>query len=314
MKYHFTKAGLLLVLLLWGFTASAQFVVTGSVKSANNEPLIGVSVVVKGTTRGTVSDFDGNFRIEVPGESATLMLSYTGFKTREVAVSSGNNTVQVVLDEDIARLDEIVVTGLASGVKRANSGNAVTSISADELTGGTTPQTIDNALYGKIPGVQMTANSGAPGGGINVQLRGVSTLGAGSSQPLYIIDGVYVDNSTIRNGRTQVSGAGGGASGANQDDAANRIADINPDDIERIEVLKGPSAAAIYGTRANAGVIIITTKRGSAGKTRVSVSQDIGMAQAQNLVGLEGWNEDKINLYIIRAHAAILNYSVTSMR
>ncbi|HMN90471.1 MAG TPA: SusC/RagA family TonB-linked outer membrane protein [Saprospiraceae bacterium] len=305
MKYHFTKAGLLLALLLWGFTASAQFMVTGSVKSANNEPLIGVSVVVKGTTRGTVSDFDGNFRIEVPGESATLMLSYTGFKTREVAVSSGNNTVAVVLDEDIARLDEIVVTGLASGVKRANSGNAVTSISADELTGGTTPQTIDNALYGKIPGVQMTANSGAPGGGINVQLRGVSTLGAGSSQPLYIIDGVYVDNSTIRNGRTQVSGAGGGASGANQDDAANRIADINPDDIERIEVLKGPSAAAIYGTRANAGVIIITTKRGTAGKTRVSLSQDIGMAQAQNLVGLEGWNEDKINLYYTGARRDI---------
>jgi len=201
------------------------------------------------------------------------------------------------MEEEISRLEEVIVTGLASGVKRSNSGNAVTSINAEELNGGTNAQTLDNALFGKIPGVQMTANSGAPGGGVNVQLRGVSTLGSGSSQPLYIIDGVYVDNSSIRNGRTQASGAGGGAAGANQDDAANRIADINPDDIERIEVLKGPSAAAIYGTRANAGVIIITTKKGRAGETRVSLNQDIGIAQGQNFVGFEPWDEAKVALY-----------------
>ncbi len=298
MKYFLTKPSVLLVAMLLSATAAmAQFTVTGSVNDVGGQPLIGVSIVVKGTTIGTVTDFDGNYNLNVPGQEATLMFSYTGFKTREVVVSATNNTLNLVMDEDIARLEEIVVTGLASGVKRANSGNAVTSISSDELTGSTNPQTLDYALYGKIPGVQMTANSGAPGGGINVQLRGVSTLGAGSSQPLYIIDGVYVDNSTIRNGRTQVSGAGGGASGANQDDSANRIADINPDDIERIEVLKGPSAAAIYGTRANAGVIIITTKRGAAGKTRVSFSQDIGTARGQNFQNFESWDEAKINTF-----------------
>lgn len=290
-------SSLLAAMLLFSFAASAQFTVTGTVKDATEQPLIGVSIVVKGTSQGTVTDFDGNFSIGLPSDEATLMFSYTGFKTTEIAVSPTNNTVNLVMEDDIARLDEIVVTGLASGVKRSNSGVAVTSISGDELSGNTNPQTLDNALFGKIPGVQMTANSGAPGGGVNVQLRGISTLGNGSSQPLYIIDGVYVDNSSIRNGRTQVSGAGGGASAGNQDDSANRIADINPDDIASIEVLKGPSAAAIYGTRANAGVIIITTKRGTAGETRVSLSQDIGFAQGQNFQNFEGWDEDKIRTY-----------------
>ncbi|MFN7118629.1 MAG: SusC/RagA family TonB-linked outer membrane protein [Saprospiraceae bacterium] len=298
MKYFFTKASMLLVFLLSVCApAMAQFTVTGTVTDGSQSPLIGVSIVVKGTSVGTVTDFDGNFSLQVPGESGNLMFSYTGFKTTEVSVSPTNNTITLTMEEDIARLEEVVVTGLASGVKRSNSGNAVTSIDANELNNNTNAQTLDNALYGKIPGVQMTASSGAPGGGVNVQLRGVSTLGSGSSQPLYIIDGVYVDNSSIRNGRTQVSGAGAGAAGGNQDDAANRIADINPDDIERIEVLKGPSAAAIYGTRANSGVIIITTKKGQAGKTRVSFSQDFGLAQAQNLVGLEGWDEAKITTY-----------------
>lgn len=298
MKYFLTKSSVLLVaMLLLSTAAMAQFTVTGTVKDATDQPLIGVSIVEKGTTRGTVTDFDGNFTLAIEGQRAVLMFSYTGFKTKEVEVSPSSNVLIITLDEDIARLEEVVVTGLASGVKRSNSGNAVTSISGAELSENTNPQTLDNALYGKIPGVQMTSNSGAPGGGMNVQLRGISTLGSGSSQPLYIIDGVYVDNSTIRNGRTQVSGAGGGASGANQDDAANRIADINPDDIERIEVLKGPSAAAIYGTRANAGVIIITTKKGAAGKTRVSFSQDLGFAQGQNFQNFESWDEAKINTF-----------------
>ncbi len=298
MKNLFSKSSLLLTaMLLMAAVAMAQFTVTGTVKDAAGEPLIGVSIVVKGTTIGTVTDFDGTFTLQVQRDPSNLMLSYTGFKTREVQVSAGSNTVDVVLEEDIANLEEVIVSGLASGVKRSNSGNAVTSVSADELNGSTNAQTLDYALHGKIPGVQMTTSSGAPGGGINIQLRGISTLGTGASQPLFIVDGVYVDNSTVRNGRTNLNGASGGQNAATQDDAANRIADINPDDIERIEVLKGPSAAAIYGTRANAGVIIITTKRGQSGETKVSLSQDIGVAQGQNFQGFEGWNESKITTY-----------------
>ena len=299
MKICFTRASMMLVaMLLMAAPAMAQYMVKGSVKDALGEPLIGVSILVKGTTTGTVSDFDGNFELNVPKDvEGVAVFSYTGFKTQEIPVSASTGDLAVVLEDDIARLDEVVVTGLASGVKRSNSGNAVATISSAELMGNTTPQTVDNALYGKLTGVNITANGGAPGGGVNVQLRGISTLGAGSSQPLYIIDGVYVNNSTIRTGRSQLNGATGGASSATQDDGANRIADLNPDDIERIEVLKGPSAAAIYGTRANAGVILITTKKGQAGQTRVSLSQDVGVARGQNFQGFDVWDEAKIRNY-----------------
>jgi TonB-dependent starch-binding outer membrane protein SusC len=299
MKICLTRASLTLVtLLMLAAPAMAQYMVKGSVKDTFGEPLIGVSILVKGTTTGTVSDFDGNFELNVPADGeGVAIFSYTGFKTDEIAIGSSTGQLDVVMAEDIARLDEVVVTGLASGVKRSNSGNAVSTISAAELMGNTTPQTVDNALYGKLTGVNINANGGAPGGGVSVQMRGISTLGAGSSQPLYIIDGVYVNNSSIRNGRSQVSGATGGQSSATQDDSANRIADINPEDIERIEVLKGPSAAAIYGTRANAGVIIITTKKGVAGQSRVSFSQDIGFAQGQNFQNFDTWDVAKVNTY-----------------
>ena len=299
MKICFTRASMMLAaMLLLTAPAMAQYMVKGSVKDALGEPLIGVSILVKGTTTGTVTDFDGNYELNVPdGGEQVAVFSYTGFKTEELTIGPSTGQLDVVLEEDIARLDEVVVTGLASGVKRSNSGNAVATISSAELVGNTTPQTVDNALYGKLTGVNITSNGGSPGGGVNVQLRGISTLGAGSSQPLYIIDGVYVNNSSIRTGRSQVSGATGGQSSATQDDAANRIADINPDDIERIEVLKGPSAAAIYGTRANAGVIIITTKKGQAGKTRVTLSQDVGVAKGQNFQNFDTWDEQKIRNY-----------------
>ena len=299
MKICFTRASMMLAaMLLLTAPAMAQYMVKGSVKDALGEPLIGVSILVKGTTTGTVTDFDGNYELNVPdGGEQVAVFSYTGFKTEELTIGPSTGQLDVVLEEDIARLDEVVVTGLASGVKRSNSGNAVATISSAELVGNTTPQTVDNALYGKLTGVNITANGGSPGGGVSVQLRGISTLGAGSSQPLYIIDGVYINNTAIRNGRSQVSGATGGQSSATQDDSANRIADINPDDIERIEVLKGPSAAAIYGTRANAGVIIITTKKGQAGKTRVTLSQDVGIAQGQNFQNFDDWDEAKVDAY-----------------
>ncbi|MFA0963393.1 SusC/RagA family TonB-linked outer membrane protein [Roseivirga sp. BDSF3-8] len=295
MRKHYLLA--LLCLFMSG-TAWAQFVVTGQVISdLEGDPIPGVSVLVNNGTTGTVTDINGNYRVNVPGSSGTLSFSFVGFITEQREVSSSQTTLDVVMTEDITQLEEIVVTGLASSIKRSNLANSVETVNAEELTGTTTQQTLDNALYGKVAGVNMNSNSGAPGGGVSLQFRGISTLGAGSSQPLYIIDGVYVNNSTVRTGRSQLSGASDGASASNQDGGANRIADINPEDIENIEILKGPSAAAIYGTRANAGVIIITTKKGKAGKPQVRLSQDIGIAEAQNLQGLEGWNEDKIETY-----------------
>lgn len=281
---------------LWGSVgwANAQYTVSGTVADERTgDAMIGASILLKGTTTGTITDLDGGFSITLPtNDPATLIFSSIGYLTQNVEVAPGVTILNIKLKQDATNLEEVVVTGLATSVKRSNLANAVTSVSARDLTGTTTIQTTDGALYGKVPGATIRSNGGAPGGGISIQLRGISSL-SGASQPLIIVDGVYISNASQRTGRATVSGAGA----SNQDDGSNRLADINPADIETIEILKGPSAAAIYGTRANAGVIIITTKRGQEGKTTVSLSQDIGFAQPLRLLGVDDWSEDKINFF-----------------
>ncbi len=284
-------------LALWVLSAGwavAQTTVSGTVTDERTgEPLIGATVLIKGTTTGTITDIDGKFSLAVPNpEQSELVISSIGYLSFSVDLSSGISVINAALKQDATNLEEVVVTGLASSVKRSNLANAVTSVSATELMGTTTIQTADGALYGKVPGATIRSNGGAPGGGISIQLRGISSL-TGASQPLIIVDGIYVSNASQRTGRATVSGAGG----ANQDDGSNRLADINPADIESMEILKGPSAAAIYGTRANAGVIIITTKKGKEGRTTVSLSQDIGSATPLRLLGVDDWSEEKINFF-----------------
>lgn len=287
---------ILTLAFIWGSVgwASAQFTVSGTVADERTgEPLIGASILLKGTTTGTITDLDGGFSITLPtSDPATLIFSSIGYLTQNIDVAPGVSILNIKLKQDATNLEEVVVTGLATSVKRSNLANAVTSVSSRDLTGTTTIQTTDGALYGKVPGATIRSNGGAPGGGISIQLRGISSL-SGASQPLIIVDGVYISNASQRTGRATVSGAGA----SNQDDGSNRLADINPADIETIEILKGPSAAAIYGTRANAGVIIITTKRGKEGKTTVSLSQDIGFAQPLRLLGADNWSEEKINFF-----------------
>ncbi len=287
-------------LWLLSFVAIAQTKISGTVKSEEGSPIPGANIVVKGTTIGTVSGADGSYSITPKGARATLVVSSIGFQAKEVAVDN-SSTLDISLVEDVSNLQEVVVTGLATSIKRSNLANAISTISAKELIGTTQIQTVDNAFYGKLPGVNMNTNGGAPGGGVSIQLRGISSL-VGASQPLYIIDGVYANNAVNRTGRGSVTGASGVET---QDDASNRISDLNPNDIENVEVLKGPSAAAIYGTRANAGVIIITTKRGSAGRTKVSFGQDFGFANAQRLLGVENWTEAKINTFFPAARRQV---------
>ena len=148
-------------------------------------------------------------------------------------------------------------------------------------------------LYGKFPGVNISANSGAPGGGISMKLRGITSLVA-NSQPLFIVDGVLFDNSSIRAGFNIVSKAAGQGSTAYQDDPSNRIADLDPEDIDRVEILKGASAAAIYGSKAAAGVVIITTKRGKSGKPRVELSHSIGKQMQLRKLGTRDWDDEKV--------------------
>ncbi|WP_298322413.1 SusC/RagA family TonB-linked outer membrane protein [uncultured Dokdonia sp.] len=269
-----------------------QSVVTGVIKDAGNNPIPFVNVIEKGSSNGTTSDFDGNYSITLNGNSGTLEFSYLGYATQEKLISS-SQTLNVTLEESSESLDEVVISGLASSVKRSNAANAVASVSAEQITGTTPPPTLDGALYGKFAGALVSQNSGAPGGGLSIKLRGATSI-QGNTQPLYIVDGVYVDNSSISAGLNAVSAASAGGSASNQDNPTNRIADINPDDIENIEILKGASAAAIYGSRAAAGVVIITTKKGKAGETQFKFGQSFGWTQVTRLLGLRNYNEQRV--------------------
>ncbi|MCH4822160.1 SusC/RagA family TonB-linked outer membrane protein [Gramella lutea] len=272
----------------------SQEVIEGrTINEATGEVVPFVNVIEKGTSNGTTSDFEGNFSLSVESLPTTLVFSYLGFETQEISISD-TSPITVEMSESAAALDEVVVTGLASSTKRANAANAVASVSAEELTGVTVQSGLDGALSGKFNGAEIKANSGAPGGGISMRLRGVTSI-FGDQQPLFIVDGVYVDNSSIGLGNNIVSqAAGGGNPSTNQDDASNRIADIDPEDIESVEILKGASAAAIYGSRAAGGVVIITTKRGKLGKPRVSFSQVVGLRSPTQLLGLRDYTQEQI--------------------
>ena len=285
----------------------SQGVVSGNITDASyGGPLAGVNVVVKGTTVGTTSDFDGNYEIEVDFFPATLVFTSLGYATQEIRVGQ-SMTLNVPMGESATGLDEVVVTGLGTGIKRANLANAVSTVSSDELVGTTAQSTLDGALYGKLTGVNITSSSGAPGGGFALRLRGISSIN-GNNQPLYIVDGVYVNNAEIPSGLRFASGANRG----NEENSSNRIADLDPNDIQNIEVLKGASAAAIYGTRANAGVVIITTKRGRQGKTNISFKQDTGFNTIIKKLGLRPWTAQAVEDAFGAAEVDLYNQAIAS--
>lgn len=255
-------------------------VVAGTVTDATTgRPLVGAEVFVPGTrgsanaTYGTVTGADGKFTLRVPESATRVSVQLIGYKAQELPIT---NPMTVALATDVLNLDQIVVTGQATGVSKKNLANAVSVVNANELDQ-VPAASIENQLYGKVAGANIQSNSGAPGGGNEIQLRGVSTI-IGNSKPLYVVDGVVVSDETIESGANSVTQAGSGIS-SNQDNAPNRIADLNPADIERIEILKGASAAAIYGSRANNGVIIVTTKRGTPGKPQYQLSQGVGFSE-----------------------------------
>lgn len=284
---------LMLGFVLFSTFSYAQVDVSGVVTDDQNEPLIGVSIVVKGTALGTVSDYDGSYSITVPSEGSILEFLYIGYKSEERQIDGSTSELNIVLSEDVNNLDEVVITGLATTVKRKNLANSVARVDAQELTGVAAQATLDGALYGKFKGAEIRANSGAPGGGMSFKLRGLTSI-SGSSQPLIILDGVYIDNSSIPAGLNVVSKASGGGSSSNQDNPSNRLADIDPNDIESVEILKGASAAAIYGSRASGGVVIINTKKGKAGETKVSFAQSIGQSSQLKKLGVRKWTEERV--------------------
>ncbi|NBB86655.1 MAG: SusC/RagA family TonB-linked outer membrane protein, partial [Bacteroidetes bacterium] len=286
-------AGLCLAVLLGvAAPAHAQQTVSGVVTDASDGTTIpGVTVAVRGTQVGTLTDTEGRFEITLPADRRTLVFSFVGYATQQVTVEEGQTQLEVALEQDVVGLDEVVVTGLASTVARENLANSIETIDAEALTGNTGAQSLDAALSGKVTGAQISSYTGAPGGGMSVKLRGVSTIN-GNSQPLYIVDGVVVNNSAIPSNVNAVTAAAAGGSRSNQDNPVNRIADLNPQDVQSIEVLKGPSAAAIYGGRAANGVVLITTKRGAGGDTQVNFSQTVGTTQIRKALGTRQFTAD----------------------
>lgn len=278
-RKSFTPLRFYLNLLFWAgifalpLGVSAQSNITtfsGNVlEKSSNMPLAGVSVVLEKTNFGAVTDFDGNyeFTATVPAGTYTLSASYIGFQTirQQISVNGGTITTNFSLTEDLLSLDEVIVTGNAGNTSRRQLGNAVGTIKGETIQN-TGSNNALSAISGKVLGAQVTQNSGDPGGGFSVRLRGVSTIN-GSSEPLYVVDGVIVDNSS-----QNVINLNADAQGTNFLAGQNRLVDLNPNDIESIEVLNGASAAAIYGSLAANGVVQIITKKGKSGQPRVSVS------------------------------------------
>ncbi|MBK6263461.1 SusC/RagA family TonB-linked outer membrane protein [Marivirga sp. S37H4] len=223
--------------------------VSGKVTDADTgEGLPGVNVLLKGTSTGVNTDLDGNYKISVPSDGGTLVFTFIGMAKSEVSVGS-RSVIDVQMETDVQQLSEVVVTAFGLEREKKSLGYAVQDVSGSEIT--TARETnVVNSLSGKIAGVQITNGSGAPGSSSRVVLRGATSL-TGNNQPLFVVDGIPINNTNYGN-----AGPFGGA------DAPNGAADINPDDIETISVLKGANAAALYGSRAANGVILITTKSG----------------------------------------------------
>ncbi|GEO06258.1 hypothetical protein AAE02nite_39220 [Adhaeribacter aerolatus] len=218
--------------------------ISGKVISEAGEPLIGVTVVLKGTTMGTSTDVAGRYSMTVPDNGGTIVFSYIGFLTKEVAVENAT-TVDVTMAPDVKSLEEVVVVGYGTQQKKDITG-AVSTIDAKDV-GERRAMQVSEALQGSVPGVTVTRNSGAPGATSTIRLRGITTIG--ENNPLIIIDGVPNDN----------------------------INNVNPNDIESITVLKDAASAAIYGSRAAAGVILVTTKRAKAGQSSLEYNYEYGV-------------------------------------
>ena len=247
------------------------------------EPVIGAAVKVAGTAQVALTDETGSFQVDnLPLADVVLEVEAEGYKNLKILALATSTEVLGVLDF-AAQGEQIILEGRAPVIVRSNLANGASVVDAEELNRVSSP-TLEGALVGKISGANIQSNSGAPGGGMQLRLRGISTIN-GQSSPLYVVDGVIVSNVAVPSGVNAITAAAAGGSASNQDNPVNRIADLNPNDIESVEVLKGSSAAALYGSKAANGVVIIRTKRGRAGKNQVSVTQRVGMSQASNTLG-----------------------------
>ena len=235
--------------------------IKGTICDESGEPIIGASVIVKGTSNGTISDLDGKFTLSV-SDKAVIEISFVGYETQEIKMNTSKTDFKIVLRDDAELLEEVVVVGY--GVqKKSDLTSAVATVKSDELAA-TSVTSLDQGLQGRAAGVVVLNTSGQPGAGTSIRIRGTSSIN-GNNEPLYVIDGIPVT------GRSQGELKGDAMMYANQP-GTESIADVNPEDIESISVLSGPAAAALYGSAAAQGVVMITTKKGQEGKVSVTIS------------------------------------------
>ncbi|HEX5437320.1 MAG TPA: SusC/RagA family TonB-linked outer membrane protein [Gemmatimonadaceae bacterium] len=286
MRTLLSSLTVLLAVLAVAPRAQAQGrTVTGQVTAAEGgQPVTGAIITAVGHP-GIVSQTDeqGKFRVSLPAGAITLVVRTIGYKRQEIAVPASQSSVQVRLARDVLKLQGMIVTGQATSVARQNIATAVSVVQSADLTR-VPAQSLTNALQGKVPGAHITMNSGAPGGGGQIQIRGVTSI-LGSGEPLFVLDGVIISNATIEGGMNSLTAASGGGISSSEDNAANRLADLNPNDIASVEVLKGAAASAIYGEKATNGVILITTKRGVSGRPRFNITQRLGVNTPEHLLG-----------------------------
>ena len=274
MKNLFKLLGVVFLMFTINIGWAQQREVTGAVTEDSGMSLPGVSVVVKGTTIGTVTDINGNYEISAPSVTSVLVFSFVGMETQEITIGS-QSAIDVVMATDALQVDEVVVTAL--GIKRSKKalGYAVQDVKADEITKAGNSDLV-SALQGKVAGVQINQSGGGVGGTSRIDIRGASSL-IGNDQPIWIVDGVPFDNGNERDG--SVWGGTSRAGGA---------FDLNPEDIESISILKGPNAAALYGERGGNGVVLVTTKSGKRNKgLGISYSGGFTMSEAAYMLDLQ---------------------------
>lgn len=237
--------------------------ISGKVTDDKGNPVVNASVIIKGASRGTTTQADGTFKLSIPPNARIIQISSMGYDRRDVAIGTADDLGAIGLKDKQNDLEEVVVVGFERKKRREVAG-PVSSVKAKDIEQ-LPVQSFDRAIQGKMAGVQVTASSGIPGGAIQVRIRGIGSINAGTA-PLYIIDGVQVSSGDQ----------------SRNFPSSNALSSLNPDDIESIEVLKDPATAAVYGAQAANGVVIVTTKRGKAGKSKVSFNTYQGMSQVIN--------------------------------
>ena len=277
----------LILLVLLVSAGYAQRTITGIITDSGNEPLIGVNILVEGTSTGTTTDLDGSFSIEVPDQGAVLQISYIGFETTTLAIGESNE-LNVILKTDAQLLDEVVVSALGFTQNKDELGSTASVVNTEDiLRSGET--TFLNTLGAKASNVQISRSNGDPGAGSTIRIRGANSI-SGSSNPLVILDGIPISNSA------QYGGGNEGRSGGTSQQS--RLNDLNPNDIESVQILKGASAAALWGSRAANGVLVITTKNGKTGTREIGYKATLSFDQVHERYPLQTtWGQGREGVY-----------------